>query len=271
MNEQKHTMTGAWALNALDPGERARVEEYLAQDPEAAAEAHSFEETAGELARGLEPTAPRPELKDAVMSRITQTRQLPPLPAADHELVEEEQATEEPSTISLDRYRRSVRRTRWLAVAAAALMVTTVTGLGLWGAERAAHREAESTIVALQSQQTDSDQQRGVMSTILAADDAATLTLPSQTGGGVHLMYSVEQESMILSASGLRELPADSDYQLWLLDADGGARSVGLLPGPDATVTLEGSMEGITGLGVSEEPAGGSEQPSEAIVVLGEL
>lgn len=53
-------MTGAWALNALDAEERALLEEFLAKDPEAAAEARSFEETAGELAGSLEREAPDP-------------------------------------------------------------------------------------------------------------------------------------------------------------------------------------------------------------------
>ena len=50
MNEHMHGMTGAWALNALDGEEREQMLRYLEEDPEAAAEALSFEETAGELA-----------------------------------------------------------------------------------------------------------------------------------------------------------------------------------------------------------------------------
>ncbi|MGO2754907.1 MAG: hypothetical protein ACTIB6_06640, partial [Brachybacterium alimentarium] len=75
MNEQDRDLTGAWALNALDAEERARIEELFAQDPEAAGEARSFEETAAELAAGLEPEAPRPELKSSLMARIARTPQ----------------------------------------------------------------------------------------------------------------------------------------------------------------------------------------------------
>src|SRR5699024_11068611 len=75
VNEQDRDLTGAWALNALDAEERARIEELFAQDPEAAGEARSFEETAAELAAGLEPEAPRPELKSSLMARIARTPQ----------------------------------------------------------------------------------------------------------------------------------------------------------------------------------------------------
>lgn len=313
MNEQKHTMTGAWALNALDADERERMRRYLDEDPEAAAEARAFEETAGELAASLPPLAPRPQLRSAVMARIATTRQLSPLP--EDEQVEQDppqaidaadvagpttstesaapSAASESSTptppdapaaaegsatstdapepvVSLDRYRASVRRSRWTAVAAAALLLTTVVGVGLWNGERAAQQEAKATIEALESQQSAAQQEREMLSTLLAADDASQLSVPVGDGGSLELMYSRDQQAMIVQPDGLEALPADRTYQVWMIEGDE-ITSAGLLEDPSAAMMHPGAIpEGVV-VGLTVEPAGGSDQPTMAPMAQGEL
>jgi anti-sigma-K factor RskA len=273
VNEQEN-MTGAWALNALDAEERALVEEHLAQDAVAADEARSFEETAAELARGLEPVAPRPELKSALMARIAQTSQLPSLPAeegaddaAGPPVDEEHEAT----VVPLDRYRASVRRTRWLAVAAATLMVTTVAGLGLWGTERAAQQEAEDTIAALQAQQATSDQEREAVSTILASGDVGHLSVAAEGQGTLNLLYSAEQGSMVVQTAGLPELPSDSTYQLWLIEPGADPADAGVVTDPGGSTVVTEAMAPGTTLALTIEPAGGSEQPTMTPIAQGLL
>lgn len=301
MNEQKHDLTGAWALNALDGDERAQFEAYLAQDPDAASEAHSLEETAGELARGLEPETPRPELKSSLMARISQTPQLSMVDedSVNEDSVDGDSEEEQPAThiathrrdgltpgdaetesdteadaadqdhdaavIPMDRYRSSVRRTRWLAVAAAALMVTTVAGVGLWSSERAAQDDARATIAALESEQAGSDEEREMISALVTADDTSQLTVPSANGGNLHVMYSRDQQAMIVQAAGLPELPSDSTYQLWIVDDT--ATSAGLISEPDQTVMAREEMSPTAQIGLSIEPAGGSEEPTEVIAI----
>jgi len=314
VNEQKHTMTGAWALNALDADERERMRRYLAEDPEAAAEARAFEETAGELAASLPPLAPRPQLRSAVMARIATTRQLSPLP--EDEQVEQDppqaidaadvagpttstepaapSAASESSTptppdapaaaegsatstdapepvVSLDRYRASVRRSRWTAVAAAALLLlTTVVGVGLWNGERAAQQEAKATIEALESQQAAAQQEREMLSTLLAADDASQLSVPVGDGGSLELMYSRDQQAMIVQPDGLEALPADRTYQLWMIEGDE-ITSAGLLEDLSAVMMHPGAIpEGVV-VGLTIEPAGGSDQPTMDPMAQGEL
>lgn len=276
MNEQLHSMTGLWAVDALDEDERAWVAEYLEQDPEAAAEARSFEETAGELARSLEPVDPPPELRASLMAQISRTRQLPPHVAEDagepgSDDPGDDDARHDDAVVPLDRYRSSVRRTRLLAVAAAALMITTVAGLGMWGTERGAQQQARATVEALESAQADAEEEREMISVILAADDAAHRTLPARTGGSLNIMYSTQQEAMIIRSAGLPELPGGSTYQLWLIGADGDARSAGLITEPEETVMRSSQMAPGTTLGLTVEPAGGSEQPTTEPVLTQEL
>lgn len=244
MNEQQHGMTGAWALDALDEDERALVEAYLAEDSEAAAEAHGFVETAAQIAEGLDPVAPRPAVREALVARIAETRQLPPEPARDPDPVHEP---------------------------AGALLATTVAGMGMWSTERATSEQAQATIEALQSAQSGDAQQREVMETIMAADDAAHLEVPSDTGGTLDVMYSAEEGSMLVTGTSLEDLPAGRAYQLWLIDEGGHAHPSEMLPAGDGTATVQGDMDGITGLGLTVEPAGGSQQPTGDVIAQGSL
>lgn len=280
MNEQQHGMTGAWALDALDEDERALVEAYLAEDPEAAAEAHGFVETAAQIAEGLDPVAPRPAVREALVARIAETRQLPPEPAQDPDPVHEpagateaapSAGAEQAPSVPLERYRRSVRRSRWFALAAGALLATTVAGMGMWSTERATSEQAQATIEALQSAQSGDAQQREVMETIMAADDAAHLEVPSDTGGTLDVMYSAEEGSMLVTGTSLEDLPAGRAYQLWLIDEGGHAHPSEMLPAGDGTATVQGDMDGITGLGLTVEPAGGSQQPTGDVIAQGSL
>lgn len=268
MNEHQHGMTGPWALNALDAEEHEQVRRYLAEDPEAAAEAHSFEETAAELAGSLAPLAPRPELKSAVMARIGTTRQLSPLPEEDTAPEEAPAATAVPSApsaevVPLDRYRASVRRSRWAAVAATLLLVTTIAGVGLWSGERASEREARASLEAIASQQANTEEERALISTIMASEDVSHLTVPSRDGGSLQLMYSREQQAMVVQGAELPALPEGETYQLWMIDGADIA-DAGLLEDPGAAVTHEGAIPEEVTIGLTIEPAGGSVQPSMA-------
>ena len=174
--------------------------------------------------------------------------------------------------IPLDRYRSSVRRSRWLAVAAAALMVTSVAGVGLWSAERAAQDEDRATIEALQSQQAASDEERQMISALLTAEDTSQLTVPSETGGTLHVMYSRDQQSMIVQGADLPELPSDSTYQLWII-GDGGDsfEDAGLITEPGQTVMAHEELPPESLIGLTVEPAGGSEQPTTDPIASSEL
>lgn len=289
MNEQKHTLTGAWALNALDAEEREQMRRYLAQDPEAAAEAAAFEETAAELAGSLPPLAPRPDLKAAVMARIGTTRQLSPLPEEEPsqvttDTVGDPSAPRAPSAppappapsvpsaqvVSLDRYRASVRRSRWTAVAAALLLVTTIAGASLWSGERAAQQEAQASLEALASAQADAEQEQEIFSTILASDDAAHLVIPSDRGGSLQLMYSRAQQAMIVQGAELPALPEGEVYQLWMIDGPDIA-SAGMIEDPAAAEMREGAIpDGVT-IGLTIEPIGGSDQPTMDPIASGVL
>ncbi|WP_420836202.1 anti-sigma factor domain-containing protein [Brachybacterium avium] len=163
-----------------------------------------------------------------------------------------------------------MRRNRWTAVAASALLLTTIAGAGLWNNERIAEQDARASLEAMASEQADAEAERAMLSTILASDDASHLVIPSQDGGSLQLMYSRQQGAMLVQAADLPALPAEETYQLWMID-DSGIASAGLLEDPGAAAMHDGAIpEGVT-VGLTIEPAGGSEQPTMDPIAAGVL
>ena len=76
-----HLLTGAYALDALDPAERAAFEEHLATCESCQAEVKELRATAGLLGAAAAETPP-PSLKERVMAEVDRTRQDPPLVVA---------------------------------------------------------------------------------------------------------------------------------------------------------------------------------------------
>ncbi len=105
-------LLGAYALDAVDDVERARVERLLREDADAAAEAASFRETASRLAVAVAATPP-PALRARVLAEVARTRQ------------------EAPSAVrpAADRRRAGARPVRLLAAACGVLLVGCL-GLG---------------------------------------------------------------------------------------------------------------------------------------------
>ena len=163
-----------------------------------------------------------------------------------------------------------MRRGRWAAVAAALLLVTTVVGAGLWNSERLAEQEARASLEAVSAAQERAEEELAMLSSIMSSEDAEHLVLPAEGGGALQLMYSRDREAMVVQAAGLPTLPADETYQLWMIDESGPA-SAGLLGDPATPVMHEGSLPEGVALGLTIEPAGGSEQPTMAPIASGVL
>ncbi|MFB7667990.1 anti-sigma factor [Kitasatospora sp. NPDC056138] len=68
-------------------------------------------------------------------------------------------------------------------------------------------------------------------------------------------------------AAGMPDLPQGRTYELWFNDA-GTMRPAGLLPTGDGSLLLTGAIDGAPGIGVTVEPAGGSQRPSGQPVML---
>ena len=107
---------------------------------------------------------------------------------------------------------------------------------------------------------------------MLQRPDAVIAT--TVTGEAVVRVVSSDQAGeAVVIATGLDALPEDLAYQLWLID-DEGPTSSGLFDVSstgDGEQVLAGGVGDAIALGISVEPAGGSEAPTTTPVAVVEL
>ncbi|MEU4234572.1 anti-sigma factor [Nonomuraea sp. NPDC026600] len=113
----------------------------------------------------------------------------------------------------------------------------------------------------------------GEVAAVLAAPDVTTVRQPITAGGSGTVVVSRVRGRMVFTSSGLPELPRSRVYELWLMGRDG-IRPAGLLnQRPDGVTTpmLATAAKGDEHVGLTVEPAGGSEQPTTQPVLFAEL
>ena len=102
---------------------------------------------------------------------------------------------------------------------------------------------------------------------ILAAPDVQTVEMLGETGSG-RLTYSLEVGRGVFASGSLAHLAPGRTYQLWLIDDDGSVPA-GLFV-PDASGRSSAVIDNLTPdviLGITEEPGGGSEQPTGEVLL----
>lgn len=281
-------LLAAYALDAVTDAEREIVERHLAASPEARAEVEAYREAAVGLADEAPAIAPPPSLRASILDRLDDAPQVAPstdaaahdataraasapvesmLPAPATPLAPVAPASAAPPAEAMAPVGggpadRAARR-RWfqrpgviLASAAAAVLLIAGAVVGVnwtgpagWGAQRD-------------------------VQAIAAADDAQTATVAVAGGGEVTLVWSEQLGRSAIRAEGLPGVAADETYELWYIDASGdelAATPAGLFEPDDgsAYVVLDGAFEPGLLVGITVEPAGGSDAPtSDPIVAI---
>ncbi|MGR0220991.1 anti-sigma factor [Agromyces sp. ZXT2-6] len=289
-------LLAAYALDAVTDEERAIVERHLAESPEARAEVDAYREAAVGLAGEAPPVAPPPSLRASILDRLDDAPQvgapsgavdavtdaaapaphvavgdvastpvealLPPpaMPLAPIGPAPVATPAEAMAPVGAGPAERAARR-RWfqrpgaiLASAAAAVLLIAGAVVGLnwagtagWGAQRD-------------------------VQAVASADDAQTATVEAAGGGEVTVVWSEQLGRSAILAEGLPDVGADETYELWYIDASGdelAATPAGLFDpdGGAAYVVLDGEFEPGLLIGITVEPAGGSEAPTSAPIV----
>ncbi len=242
MNEHpERELAAAYALGTLDAAERDAFEAHLATCDACRADVRAYGAVTGLLGQAVPDAAPPPGLRDRVLAEARRVR---PIGSA----------------------RRGLPAP-WLT-AAAATTVAVATALWAWLASarvRTLGRElAESRAAAAASEST------------FTAMIGARLHVVSLAAEGqrpvARVFWNHDRNAFVVTAFALPPAPAGREYQLWAIadghapvsmgtfntDADGHATAV--LPVDPAIVAL-----GFIKLcGLTEEPDGGSPQPTEA-------
>ncbi len=235
-----HTLTGAYALDAIDGAERDRFEHHLGRCQSCGHEVRGLQDAAARLGIAVA-RVPPPGLKVRVLTAAAATRQLPP--AADVRPV----LPPRPGTGWLPR----------LAVGLAAAAVALAVTLGF-------------LLASSQRQLTAAQSQQQAIAAVLGSPGARILTHRTALGGTVTVVVARHSGKMIFTSSGLPALPGTKVYQLWLLGQPR-TRSAGLLPaaraGRTAPVLASGLVRGDQ-VGLTVEPAGGTAQPTTTPIVV---
>lgn len=231
MTDQVHLWSGLYATDALDPDERARFEAHLATCADCRAEVAGFHETLADLAiAGAE--APPASSRAEVLVSVAATRQVPPTGA--------------PVTALDDRRRHTAT---WVLAAAACLLVVLGAVVALTSPDRRA---------------SDAEQ----IAAIVAADDARTIRLEGDGRGPVTLVWSAGRGEAALVGDGVERIDATKAYELWAI-RDGTPERVTLFrPTRRGAVRTRfpADLDGADAVGVTLEPAGGSEAPTSPII-----
>lgn len=226
MTADVHALTGAYVLDAVTGEERLEFERHLRECETCAREVDELRETATRLGRAAA-AVPPPRLKGAVLNRIRQVRQDPPEAAVP------------------PRWRRTSWTTRLTSAAAAVLLVAAgVLGVLLVRSERATD---------------DARARTAAISSILEAGDARVLNQRARDGGALTLLSSRSADRALVLTENLPELEPDQDYQAWTIGDR--VRSAGLIPEDDTTFTVH-DIAAAGSIGITVEPAGGSERPT---------
>lgn len=235
-------LAAPYALGALAADERARFEAHLAECATCRSDVQSLGDVAGLLAHAAPAATPPAALRDRI---LRDARRVRPLGARRSPVI------------------------AWLAAAAGLLLAL---GLGYayvreraaTGAVRAALATAQDTIAARDS----------LVATLLSPDVGTTALAATGQAPSARLFWNSSQHRVVMAVFRLPPAPAGRTYQLWAI-AQGKPVSLGVFnTGPDGRLIAQmGLPPGLTFelTAVTEEPAGGSPQPTQQPFLIGKV
>ncbi len=227
MSVNLHTLAGAYALDALTDVERRRFETHLIDCDACADEVRGMRETTARLAVAVSETPPL-GLRDAVFAEVVRTRQLPPRLAR-------------PPV-------RRIHRVSWM-LSAACLILAAVLGVAALQAQRASEKAA-----ALNR----------AIAAVITAPDAHRVTGAVKPAGSGTVIASRSLGKAVITMSGLPPLPSAKAYELWYMGPSA-PRPLGTMrpaAGRAPKPVLANGLGDATQVGVTVEPAGGSDRPT---------
>lgn len=249
MRPDIHTLTGAYAADALPDDERRFFEAHLAECEACQEEVAELQATAARLGAALYTTPPA-GMKAAVMSRIDTVRQEPP---AGPDRV----GGPDPSI-------RWAGRPDWLlnlVAPAAAVLGFAVLGLAL-------------LLANMNTRLADMEAQTAQMTQILAAPDVETVAVEGPDGAIARVVMSASLGQAVFLTDGMPSAPENHVYELWLVHRHGPVTPAGIFDTDEhgrVTQLVSADMTTVAALAVTVEPPGGSPQPTSDPLMVVEL
>jgi len=228
-------LAAPYALRALDPGERADFEGHLAGCAVCRAELQSLRETAALLAHAAPAVAPAASLRERILRDARGVRPIG---------------------------RRRARVAPWLAAAASLVLAL---GLGLaYLRQRAALEHTGAMLAARDS----------LIATLLSPDAGTAALAATGQAPSARLFWSPSRRRVVMAVFRLPPAPTGRTYQLSPI-AQGKPVSLGTFnTSPDGRLIAEMALpDGLKFelTAVTEEPAGGSPQPTQQPFLIGKV
>ena len=247
---------GAYVLNALSAEENVQFEAFLAESEETRAEITELADTAVELGLSVTPIDPPASLRASILDAIATTPQLEPLPAAaeagegDPAIAAAPLTTAPVVNLAEERARR-----RWYSRPVTTLVAAAAAVALLFGGGVAVN----AVIKGQQLSATASS-----ITQIQAASDFQRRTVDVSTGGQATVIWSVSLQRSALLATDLAAPPSGKTYELWYIGTNGPTAAGTFDPTGSKTmsVMLTGKMAQGDTIGLTIEPAGGSQKPT---------
>ncbi len=243
----------AYVLDALDAAERREFEALLARSDEARRDVAELQQVVSLLAYAAPAIAPPPALRDRVLAEARRVR-----------------------PIGAVQSRPNERRWRATLVVPYLALAASIAGMVVLGGRYVAERDARSTLAAASDTLRQALASRDVIINALLAPEVATLKLSATDRPPSARMYwNRVTGQVILAAFQLPPAPQGRIYQLWGIAKGGAPVSLGtfntLPTGEGRHVITAPSGLTIAVGAVTEEPAGGSPQPTSTPFLVGQL
>jgi anti-sigma-K factor RskA len=253
MNEHVVDLVALYALDGLEPDERRAVEAHLAVCGLCQAEAAREQATVAALTASVPAQAPDPRLRALTLGRVGVRSSKPARPARG--------PVPKAADRGVDPQQGWLRLPRWVPmVLSLALAVLAGWNVYLTGELNTLRRQVAGTTSAV---------------ALITSPVTEAIPLTPAEGDPApahgHAYVNTNSQAVVLVVQELTPLATGQTYQAWLM-TDEGAVSAGLF---DVTKNgwgmtwLQVPFRPGAVIGVSREPAGGSETPTEVVLVGG--
>jgi anti-sigma-K factor RskA len=247
-----HADAALYAVDALEPRERAAFELHLRGCAACREKVAAFGEAGAHLAAAVA-APPPPALRANVLAAVRGTQQEPrPEDRA------EDQAERLSGTAPVSLADRRRPRRRWLAAAAAAVLLPGAA-LGGWAVGTQTEQREQQLLAQEQDRQN----------RLLSAPDVTTRQLEVD-GHPATLVLSAQEDAALFVASDLAGPGEGREYQLWLVQGETPVPDVHF-GGGQVQVWLDGDIDRAAGVAMTVEPAGGSETPTLPVLATAEI
>ncbi|GAB4508804.1 MAG: anti-sigma factor [Anaerolineae bacterium] len=252
----------AYALGATNPEETLLVQRHLSHCPEAAEELRLYTEMSVTMMQDVPHYTAPAHLENSLLAAVRGDTLTASVAAP---AITPEMPVVLPPIPRSAPHRAPGRAARRLWIAAALLLLTLSNIFWL------------ARVTQLEAEQTTANQ---LILDLLNASDTQVITLASPVtnvaqGGApaAAVLWNREEADAVLIASGLAPIEASRTYQLWIIPQDADPISAGVFDpqtGNRFVFARPTALEGVL-VGITEEPAGGSPQPTSDPVLLSAL